>query len=87
MKASEMSQTFTARQYNQDASGVKRAANGGPVIITERGKPAHVLMTIEAYERLKNETPKVPLVHFLEGLALSDIDLTRDHDTGRGDPF
>lgn len=82
-----MTTTFTARQYNQDASGVKRAANDGPVIITERGKPAHVLMTIEAYERLKNETPRVPLVDFLETLTLSGVDLTREQDVGRDDPF
>ena len=82
-----MPTTFTARQYNQDASGVKRAANDGPVIITERGRPAHVLMTIEAYERLKNETPRVPLVDFLETLALSEIDLMRERDVGREDPF
>lgn len=82
-----MQTTFTARQYNQDASGVKRAAKHGPVIITERGEPAHVLMTIEAYEKLKSKNPKMSLLAFLETLALSDLDLTRDHDVGREDPF
>ena len=82
-----MPATFTAREYNQDASRVKRAAKDGPVIITEWGKPAHVLMTVAAYERLKGARAKVPLVAFMEGLALGDLDLTRDRDTGRESPF
>jgi hypothetical protein len=44
--------TLSSRAFNQDASGAKRAAAEGPVFITDRGRPAHVLMTIEDYQRL-----------------------------------
>jgi prevent-host-death family protein len=44
--------TLTSRAFNQDASGAKRAAASGPVFITDRGRPAHVLMTIEDYQQL-----------------------------------
>jgi prevent-host-death family protein len=44
--------TLTSREFNQDASGAKKAARQGPVFITDRGRPAHVLLTIEAYQRL-----------------------------------
>lgn len=44
--------TLTSREFNQDASGAKRAAQQGPVFITDRGKPAHVLLTIDEYRRL-----------------------------------
>ena len=44
--------TLTSREFNQDASGAKRAARKGPVFITDRGRPAHVLLTIEDYRRL-----------------------------------
>jgi prevent-host-death family protein len=44
--------TLTSRQFNQDASGAKKAARQGPVFITDRGRPAHVLLTIEDYQRL-----------------------------------
>jgi prevent-host-death family protein len=44
--------TFTSREFNQDASGAKKAAGRGPVFITDRGRPAHVLLTIEDYQRL-----------------------------------
>ena len=44
--------TLTSREFNQDASGAKKAALRGPVFITDRGRPAHVLLTIEDYRRL-----------------------------------
>ena len=33
--------TMTSREFNQDAGGAKKAAEKGPVIITDRGRPAH----------------------------------------------
>jgi prevent-host-death family protein len=44
--------TLTSREFNQDASRAKKAARRGPVFITDRGRPAHVLLTIEDYRRL-----------------------------------
>ena len=44
--------TRSSREFNQDTSGAKKAAKRGPVIITDRGRPAHVLLSIEEYQRL-----------------------------------
>lgn len=44
--------TLTGRELNQDLGRAKRAANDGPVIITDRGKPAHVLLSFEEFKRL-----------------------------------
>lgn len=44
--------TLSSREFNQDTSRAKKAANEGPVFITDRGKPAHVLLSIEEYHRL-----------------------------------
>jgi prevent-host-death family protein len=44
--------TLTSREFNQDTSGAKKAARRGPVFITDRGRPAYVLLTIEDYRRL-----------------------------------
>lgn len=44
--------TLTSREFNQDTARAKREAKKGPVFITDRGKPAHVLLSIEDYERL-----------------------------------
>jgi prevent-host-death family protein len=44
--------TLSSREFNQDTSRAKKAARAGPVFITDRGKPAHVLLSIEEYQRL-----------------------------------
>jgi prevent-host-death family protein len=51
--------TFTSREFNQSASEAKRAANSGLVFITDRGSPAHVLMSIEHYRRLTASHHKI----------------------------
>jgi len=45
--------TLSSREFNQDTSRAKQAASRGPVFITDRGRPAHVLLTIEEYQKLK----------------------------------
>ncbi len=47
--------TISSREFNQDTSRAKKAASKGPVIITDRGEPAHVLLTIEDYRKLTGE--------------------------------
>ena len=44
--------TISSREFNQDAGGAKRAAEKGPVIITDRGRPSHVLLSFENYQKL-----------------------------------
>jgi prevent-host-death family protein len=44
--------TLTSREFNQDTSRAKKAAQEGPVFITDRGEPAHVLLSIEEYRKL-----------------------------------
>ena len=43
---------MSSREFNQDTSGAKRAASNGPVYVTDRGRPAHVLLSYEQYEEL-----------------------------------
>lgn len=47
-----MTTIISSREFNQDTSGAKKSANEGPVFITDRGRPTHVLLSIEAYEKL-----------------------------------
>ena len=44
--------TMSAREFNQDVSAAKREAKRRPVMITDRGQPAFVLLSIEEYRRL-----------------------------------
>ncbi len=43
---------FSSREFNQDVSRAKRVALHEPVFVTDRGKPTHVLLSIEAYRHL-----------------------------------
>ncbi len=50
--------TLSSREFNQNASQAKKAAADGPVFITDRGEPAHVLLSIADYRRLTGERRK-----------------------------
>jgi prevent-host-death family protein len=43
---------LSSREFNQDTSWAKRAAKRGPVFVTDRGRPTHVLLTVEEYQKL-----------------------------------
>lgn len=52
-----MSTTLSSREFNQDTGRAKKAAADGPVFITDRGRPAHVLLSIEEYRKLISSKP------------------------------
>ena len=53
LEITDMSITkLSSREFNQDTSRAKRAAKRGPVFITDRGRPSHVLLTAEEYQRI-----------------------------------
>lgn len=60
--------TISSREFNQGASEAKRAANNGPVFITDRGRPAHVLLSFEDYQRLTRQRRNIA-----DALAMPDI--------------
>lgn len=64
--------TFSSRKFNQDIGSAKKASLNGPVFITDRGKPAHVLLSIEEYQRLAGKHRSI--VEALSMPALADID-------------
>lgn len=64
--------TFSSREFNQDVSRIKKAARQGPVFITDRGHPAHVLLSIEDY--LKLTQTKETIVDLLAMPDSADID-------------
>ena len=46
---------LSSRDFNRDPGRAKRAARNGPVFVTERSKPALVVLSIEDYERLAGQ--------------------------------
>ncbi len=64
--------TISSRELNQDLARAKRAALDGPVFITDRGRPAHVLMSFAQYQQMSGQRRNI-----LDALAvpgLSDIE-------------
>lgn len=61
--------TMSAREFNQDVSAAKRAAEDSPVIITDRGEPAFVLLSINEFRRLRG-----PRHTIVEMLAMEEDD-------------
>jgi prevent-host-death family protein len=62
------STTLSSREFNQDTSRAKKAAEHGPVFITDRGKPAHVLLSIDDYRKLAGQE-----MMLAEALAQPDV--------------
>lgn len=72
--------TFSSRDFNQDASKAKRAAEAGPVIITDRGTPSHVLLTFAEYRRITGVRTPIADLLALPGAAEAELELPRPRD-------
>jgi len=62
--------TVTSRELNQDISKVKKVCEVGPVYVTNRGEPTHVMMTFEEYQKLIGNQQSI-----IELLAMDDTDI------------
>ena len=80
--------TLTSREFNQDTSRAKKAARKGPVFITDRGKTAHVLLSIEEYQRLAG--PRGGIIKALSvppGVADIELDIPPRTELAKGWDF
>lgn len=72
--------TVSSRDFNQDVSAAKRIAREEPLFVTDRGRPTHVLMSIEAYRGLAGRRESI-----VDLLAVSDpVPLPPVRDDWRG---
>lgn len=67
--------TLSSRAFNQDTSRAKKAAAAGPVFITDRGRPAHVLLSIEEYQRLTGQRRNIADMLAMPDLADIALDI------------
>lgn len=66
--------TLSSREFNQDVGKAKRAAQGGPVFVTDRGRPTHVLLSFDAFRQMSGQGETI-----VDLLALpDDVDGTAD---------
>jgi len=76
--------TLSSREFNQDAGRAKKAAKDGPVFITDRGRLAHVLLTVEEYQRLSGASSSI--IDMLAMPAAADIDFAAPRAQGIAKP-
>ena len=61
--------TLSSRELNQGVTRAKKATKSGPVFITDRGKPAHVLLSFEDYQRLTKQQRNIADALAMPGVA------------------
>lgn len=76
--------TLSSREFNQDTGRAKIAARSGPVIITDRGRPGHVLLTFEDYQRLTGgQDSIIDLLALPAGAEDTELETPRARDLAR----
>ena len=79
--------TLSSREFNQHASEAKKAANDGPVFITDRGTPAHVLLSIKDYRRLTDGQQKIADLLAMPGVEDIEFKIPVMRDLAQAEDF
>ena len=69
--------TFSSREFDQDTRRARKAAMDGPVFITDRGRPALVLLSFEQYEALVGRAANIVDLLALPGVEDVEFDPPR----------
>lgn len=76
--------TISSREFNQSTGAAKKAAGNGPVYITDRGRPSHVLLNYEHYRELTKGQPRLTdLLCRTPGAGDVDLEISRPDDPPR----
>ncbi|MFM9971119.1 MAG: type II toxin-antitoxin system Phd/YefM family antitoxin [Burkholderiales bacterium] len=79
--------TLSSRQFNQDSSKAKKAAKLGPVIITDRGRPAHVLLTYSDYRKITGRKTNIADLLAMPGIEDIEVDFPRSRELAHAADF
>lgn len=80
--------TLSSRELNQDIGRAKRAARNGPVIITDRGKPVHVLLSYDEYQRIIGQQENiVDQLGLPSGIEDVEVEFPRSRELARPADF
>jgi prevent-host-death family protein len=75
--------TLSSREFQQNANQAQKAARTGPVFITNRGRPAHVLLSYEEYQRITGMHRSIVEALSMPGLEDIDLDIPRSRELPR----
>jgi len=79
--------TLSSREFQQNASQAQKAAQNGPVFITSRGRPVHVLLSIEEYRRITGKRRSIVDALAMPGLADIEVEFPRSRELARPAEF
>ena len=79
--------TLSSREFNQAASDAKKATKNGTVFITDRGRPAHVLMSMALYQRLTGSSQKIADLLRMPGIEDASLEIPPLRDLARPADF
>lgn len=65
--------TISAREFNRDVSAAKRAADQGPVVITDRGEPAYVLLSFVDYNEMRDRRNLLDVLQMDEDIDFEPV--------------
>lgn len=66
--------TLSSREFNQKVGEAKKAAERGPVFITDRGQQTHVLLNVQEYRKITGEGRTLSEILHYPPLAQIDDD-------------
>ena len=75
--------TVSSREFQQNANRAQRAAEGGPVFITRRGRPAHVLLSYDEYRRITGDRRNVADLLAMPGAEDIEFDIPQSRELSR----
>lgn len=75
--------TLSSREFQQNASQAQKSAQEGPVFITSRGRPAHVLMSIAEYRRITGKRRNIVEALSMPGLSEIEVEFPRSRELPR----
>ncbi|TNC82589.1 MAG: prevent-host-death protein [Oleiphilus sp.] len=73
--------TITSREFNQETGRAKKEALSGPVFITDRGKPSHVLLSYEEYKAVTEKRATIGEMLSMDGVEDIEFSPSKVTDT------
>lgn len=79
--------TISSREFNHDISKAKKAALLGPVFITDRGRPGHVLISFKEYKAITHQFENIADLLAMPGAAEIELTIPKRTDLPKAGDF
>jgi len=79
--------TLSSREFQQNANQAQKATRRGPVFITNRGRPAHVLLSFEEYQQITATKRSLADALSMPGLADIEVEFPKSRNLPRPADF